>query len=301
MKIFGSELGTLQKTANAVEQVMARVKGIEDLGVFDSLGQPTLNIVVDRKRAARYGLMPGRREILWCKAAIGGQPASGNLYEAGSERNFPIVVRLKPQYRGSLDAIEHITVNAPNPNGSGTIPVPLSDVADMRLTDGASQIYRENQERYVPVKYSVRGRDLGGAVLEAQDRVAKEVRLPSGIRLEWSGELSDLHEAVSRLTFAVPASLFRILVLLYCNFGSLREALLAASVLPLALIGGIFALFLTHTPLSVSGAIGFIALFGISIMNGIIVVGSFNEHRRAGMIRITAIRKACEQRLATQS
>jgi heavy metal efflux system protein len=296
VKIFGSELGTLQATANAVERVMSRVKGIEDLGVFDSLGQPTLNIIVDRKRAARYGLMSGDVNAV-VQAAIGGQSALGNLYEEGSERNFPIVVRLKPGFRGSLDAIAHITANAPNPSGSGTIPVPLGDLAEMRLVNGASQIYRENQERYVPVKYSVRGRDLGSAVLEAQERVAKEVRLPSGVRLEWTGELSDLHEAVSRLAVAVPVSLFFVLVLLYMNFGSLREALLAASVLPLALIGGIFALFLTHTPLSVSGAIGFIALFGISVMNGIIVVASFNEHMRAGMIAITAIRKACEERL----
>jgi cobalt-zinc-cadmium resistance protein CzcA len=147
------------------------------------------------------------------------------------------------------------------------------------------------------VKYSVRGRDLGSAVLDAQARVAKEVHLPSGVRLEWVGELTEFNEALARLGVAVPVSLLLVLILLYFNFGSVREALLSASVLPLAVVGGVLILALTHTPLSVSATIGFIALFGISIMNGLIIVSSFNENIAQGMLLLPAIRKACDHQL----
>jgi cobalt-zinc-cadmium resistance protein CzcA len=296
VKVYGGELKTLDKTADDVLNAMSDVKGIEDLAVFHAVRQPTIDIVVDRKKAARYGLMPGDVNLV-VQTAIGGQAAANNLYEEGSDRNFPIIVRLAPQFRSGIEAIRKITVNAPNPSGSGTIPVPLDDVADVHFVTGASQIYRQSQERYVPVKYSVRGRDLGGAVLEAQARVAQKVRLPSGARLEWVGELAELNDALSRLEVAVPVSLLLVIILLYFNFGSMREALLAASVLPLALIGGILALYLTHTPVSVSATIGFIALFGISIMNGIIVVASYNGYLANHMARLPAIRKACEQQL----
>jgi cobalt-zinc-cadmium resistance protein CzcA len=265
------------------------------LGVFDPLGEPTINITVDRVKAARYGLAPGDVNNV-IQAAIGGQPA-GNLYEAGSDRNFPIVVRLAPKYRDNIEAIRRVTINAPNPSGSGTIPVPLGDVADIKLVVGPSQIFRSEQQRYVPVKYSVRGRDLGSTTLDAQARVAKQVRLPAGARLEWVGELAEFNAALARLGIAVPVSLLLVLALLYFNFSSIREALLAASVLPLALVGGVMLLFFTHTALSVSAVIGFIGLFGISIMNGIIVVSSYNEHVAAGMLRQPAIRKACDQQL----
>jgi cobalt-zinc-cadmium resistance protein CzcA len=285
----------LQQTASDVVAAMADVAGIEDLGVFRPLGAPTLNIVVDRKRAARYGLAPGDVTTV-VQAAIGGQPA-GNLYETGSDRNFPIVLRLAQRFRATRDEIRRITVNAPSPSGTGTVAVPLSDVADIRFVIGASQIFREAQQRYVPVKYSVRGRDLGSAVRDAQDRVAQKVRLPSGVRIEWVGELAEFNEALARLGIFVPSSLLLVFILLYFNFGSIRDALLAASVLPLALIGGILTLFLTHTPLSVSAVIGFIGLFGISIMNGIIIVASYKGHTASGMLHVPAVRKACDQQM----
>jgi cobalt-zinc-cadmium resistance protein CzcA len=296
VKIFGNDLATLQKTATDVAAAMSSVKGIEDLGVFKPLGEPTLNIIPDREKAARYGLAAGDVNSV-VQTAIGGQPASNNLYETGSDRNFPIVVRLAPQFRTTRDEIRRITVNAPNPGGNGTIPVPLGDVADIKFVVGASQIFREAQQRYVPVKYSVRGRDLGSAVLDAQEQVAKKVRLPSGVRLEWVGELTEFNEALARLGIFVPVSLLLVFILLYFNFGSIRDALLAASVLPLALIGGILSLFLTHTPLSVSAVIGFIGLFGISIMNGIIIVASYKGHTASGMLQVPAIRKACDQQM----
>jgi cobalt-zinc-cadmium resistance protein CzcA len=296
VKVFGNDLATLQKTANDVAAAMADVRGIEDLGVFNPLGEPTLNVVVDRDRAARYGLAAGDVNSI-VQTAIGGQAAVNNLYETGSDRNFPIIVRLAPEFRSTPEQIRHITVNAPSPNGTGTIPVPLSDVADIRLVVGASQIFREAQQRYVPVKYSVRGRDLGSAVLDAQTQVAKKVRLPSGVRLEWVGELTEYNAALARLSIFVPVSLLIVSILLYFNFGSVRDALLAASVLPLALIGGILSLFLTHTALSVSAVIGFIGLFGISVMNGIIIVASYRGHVATGMLHFPAIRKACDQQM----
>jgi cobalt-zinc-cadmium resistance protein CzcA len=274
---------------------MAGVPGIKDLGVFNTLGEPTLNIIVDRRRAARYGLAAGDINNA-IQTAIGGQSTT-NLYETGSDRNFPIVVRLAPQFRSTRDQIRRITINAPSPSGTGTVPVPLGDVADIQFVVGASQIYREAQQRYVPVKYSVRGRDLGGATLDAQARVAKLVRLPSGVRVEWVGELTEFNEALARLGIFVPISLLLVFILLYFNFNSVRDALLAASVLPLALIGGILALFVTHTALSVSAVIGFIGLFGISIMNGIIIVASYKGHVATGMLRVPAVRKACDQQM----
>ena len=285
VKLYGNDLEAIQKTAYKIKQVMKTVPGITDLSVFDSLGQPTVNIDIDRERAARYGLAPGDINST-IQAAIGGQ-AAGNVYEYGSDRNFPIVVRLAPQYRQSLDAIRHITIGAPNPSGSGVVPIPLTDVAKVSLVSGPSFIYRENQERYIPIKFSVRGRDLGGAVLEAQRKVAEQVPMPAGSRLEWVGEFGDLQDALERLEVVVPLSIALILLLLFVNFSSLVDTLLAASVMPMALIGGIFALWITGTPFSVSAAIGFVGLFGISVMEGIIILSYFNtlDRCRRGALR----------------
>ena len=292
VKLFGSDLETLEKTANKMKEVMAKIPGITDLAVLNSLGQPTVKIDVDRTRAARYGLAPGDINAT-VQAAIGGQ-AAGNLYEEGSDRNFPMMVRLAPEYRQSLAAIRRISIGAQNPSGSGTLQIPLSDVADVRLVSGAAFIYRERQERYIPIKFSVRGRDLGSAVLEAQQKVAEQVALPGGYRLEWVGEFGNLEEAVQRLAIAVPLSLLLICVLLYFKFSSISDTLLAASVMPMALIGGVFALFVTGTPFSVSAAIGFIALFGIAAMDGIMVLSYYNTLIEHGHDRPSAIRKACE-------
>jgi cobalt-zinc-cadmium resistance protein CzcA len=294
VKLFGGDLETLQRTAERIKDVMATVPGIADLAVFNSLGQPTVKIEVDRARAARYGLQPGDINAT-VQTAIGGQPA-GAIYEEGSDRNFPIMVRLDPHDRQSLEAIRHITVGAPAPGG-GVVQVPLSDVADISYASGVSFVYREKQERYIPIKFSVRGRDLGGAVLEAQQKVAREVRMPGGYRLEWVGELGQLQSALSRLSVMVPLSLVLIGLLLFINFSLISDTLLAASVMPMALIGGIFSLYLTGTPLSISAVIGFIGLFGVSVMNGILVVASFNHLIEAGLERTEAIGQACRTQL----
>ena len=295
VKLFGNDLETLQKSAERIKTAMGSVPGIADLAVFESLGQPTVQIEVDRARAARYGLAPGDINST-VQPAIGGQTA-GNLYEQGSDRNFPIMVRLSPEYRQSLESIRRITVAAPNPSGNGLIQIPLSDVANVKLVSGASFVYRENQQRYIPIKFSVRGRDLGGAVLEAQNKVAHDVRLPGGYRMEWVGELGDLQNALSRLAIVIPISLLLICLLLFMNFSLISDTILAVSVIPMAMIGGILTLFLTHTPLSVSAVIGFIGLFGVSVMNGIIVVTSFNAWVEEGLDRRAAILRACETQL----
>jgi cobalt-zinc-cadmium resistance protein CzcA len=292
VKLFGNDLATLEKTANRIRDVLQTIPGVTDLAVLKSLGQPTVRIDVDRVRAARYGLATGDINAT-VQTAIGGQ-AAGEVYEEGSDRHFPIMVRLAPDFRSSLDAIRRITVAAPNPSGSGMMQIPLADVADVRLVSGASFIYREQQQRYMPIKFSVRGRDLGGAVQEAQRRVAEEVALPPGYRLEWVGEFGNLKEALQRLSLVVPLSILLIGILLYMNFASLVDVLLAVSVIPMALIGGVFSLFITGTPFSVSAAIGFVALFGVAAMDGIIVIAYFNQHVQAGLDRNAAIRRACE-------
>ncbi|MGW8280476.1 efflux RND transporter permease subunit [Sphingomonas aurantiaca] len=287
IKLFGPDLATLEKYADQIKAEMGKVRGIEDLGVFQSLGQPTVRIDVDRARASRYGLTPDDVNAT-VAAAIGGQ-SNVDLYEKGTDRHFPIVVRLKPEQRDTIDAIRRITVGAPSPDGAGTIQVPLSEVADVKLTSGASFIYREHQERYIPIKFSVRGRDLGGAVDEAHARIERTVHLPSGYHLEWAGELDNLNNAVARLEVVVPISLLVILLLLYANFGSIRDSLLAFSAIPMAIIGGVLALALTGTAFSISSAIGFVALFGIAVMDGILVVTTYNQAVDEGLAREHAL------------
>ena len=295
VKIFGPDLQTLEKIANRVAATLKTVSGVTDLAVLRSLGQPTLQILVDRELAARYGLTPSDINAT-VQAAIGGQSA-GDLYEPGGDRHFPLVVRLAPEYRGDIDAIRRIAIAAPDPSGNGMVQVALGDVAKVRLESGASFIYRERQERYIPVKFGVRGRDLGTAVLEAQRKVAAAVNLPNGYRLEWVGQFGNLQDALQRLSVAVPAAILLIAILLYLHFGRLREVLLVASVIPMALVGGVLALYLTGTPFSISAAIGFIALFGIAAMDGILMLAYFNQHIESGVSRAEALQRMCTVQL----
>jgi cobalt-zinc-cadmium resistance protein CzcA len=295
VKIYGNDLQTLEKTADSIAALLAKVPGITDLAVLRSLGQPTIRIDVDRVRAARFGLGSGDINAV-VQAAIGGQSA-GDLYEGGSDRHFPMTVRLAAPFRQDLDAIRHIPISAPASSGNGLIQIPLEDVADVRLGQGAAFIYREEQQRYVPIKFSVRGRDLGSAVLEAQRAVDAQVALPGGYHIEWVGEFGNLQEAAARLGVAVPLSLALIILLLYLNFGSLRDALLAASVIPMALLGGIFSLWITRTPFSVSAAIGFVALFGIAAMDGILILSYYHLSLESGLNRVNAMLQTCRTQL----
>ena len=276
VKIYGNDLETLETTADQIAEVLAEVPGITDLAVLRSLGQPTIRIDVDRARAARYGLAPGDVNAV-VQAAIGGQTA-GDLYEAGSDRHFPMMVRLAPPYPA-----EPRLHPAHSDRGAGSDRRRHGARCRWRMwptsswCPGASFIYREQQERYVPIKFSVRGRDLGSAVLEAQARVdaARHAagRLSAGV-----GRASS---AICRKRCSDWRSSCRCAIALICCCCSsisalLSDVLLAASVIPMALVGGIFALCLTGTPFSVSAAIGFVALFGIAAMDGIMVLSYYN-------------------------
>jgi cobalt-zinc-cadmium resistance protein CzcA len=295
VKIFGPNLATLESIATQIRAAMWKVRGITDLAIFDALGQPTLSIAIDRARAARYGLVPADINAT-IQVGIGGQSA-GNLYEPGGDRNFPIVVRFRPEFRQSVDAVRNLALNVQNPGGNGTIQIPLSEVTGLALASGPSMIYREQQERYFPIKFGVRKRDLGGAVREAQERVMSEVMHPEGYRIEWVGQFRDLSAALVRLAFIVPLSIGVILLLLLAKVRSVVDMSLAARALPMALTGGIFALAITAMPFSVSAAIGFIGLFGIAVMEGIIILSYFNRLIEAGVAARRAIVNACHARL----
>src|SRR2546427_674637 len=294
IKLFGNDLQALTDTANKIKSVLATVQGITDLAVFTSLGQPTVQIDIDRAKAARYGLAPGDINAT-IKVAIGGDSAR-DLYEPGSDRHFPIIVRLAPEYRKSAEAIQNLRIGAAGPNGTIT-QIPLSEVASINLVSGAAYIYREQQERYLPIKFSVRERDLGSAIQEAQDKVAEQVQLPPGSRVEWVGEFGNLQDAIKRLSIVVPISLALIGVLLFFNFGSMVDTLLAMSVIPMAIFGGVLGLLITGIPFSVSAAIGFIALFGISVMDGIIILSQYNQLIDEGYERMRAVIRTGELQL----
>ena len=294
IKLYGNDLETLTKTANEIKDVLSTVQGVTDLAVFTSLGQPTIQIDIDRAKAARYGLSPGDINAT-IKVAIGGDSA-GDIYEPGSDRHFPIVVRLAPEFRRSAEAIQNLRIGAPGANGAIT-QIPLSEVASINLISGAAYIYRENQERYLPIKFSVRERDLGSAIQEAQDKVNALVKLPAGSRTEWVGEFGNLQDAIKRLSVVVPISLLLIGVLLWFNFGSMADTLLAMSVIPMAIFGGVLGLFLTGIAFSVSAAIGFIALFGIAVMDGILIISQYNQLIDEGMERNKAVVRTGELQL----
>jgi cobalt-zinc-cadmium resistance protein CzcA len=293
IKLYGNDLQALTDTANKIKSVLATVQGVTDLAVFTSLGQPTIQIDIDRARAARYGLSPGDINAT-IRVAIGGDTA-GDIYEPGSDRHFPIIVRLAPEYRRSAEAIHNLRIGAQGPNGITQIP--LSEVASIQLVSGAAYIYREQQERYLPIKFSVRERDLGGAIKEAQQKVAAQVQLPPGSRIEWVGEFGNLQDAIKRLSIVVPISLALIGVLLWFNFGSMTDTLLAMSVIPMAIFGGVLGLLISGIPFSVSAAIGFIALFGIAVMDGIIILSQYNQLIDEGFDRIRAVIRTGELQL----
>ena len=294
IKLYGSDLQALSDTANKIKSVLSTVQGVTDLAVFTSLGQPTIQIDVDRARAARYGLSPGDINAT-IKVAVGGD-AAGDLYESGSARHFPIIVRLAPEFRKSAEAIQNLRIGVTNANG-GITQIPLSEVASINLISGAAYIYREQQERYLPIKFSVRDRDLGSAILEAQQKVNEQVQLPPGSRLEWVGEFGNLQDAIKRLSIVVPISLVLIAALLFFNFGSMVDTMLAMSVIPMAIFGGVLGLLISGIPFSVSAAIGFIALFGIAVMDGIIILSRFNQLIDEGYDRMRAVIRTGELQL----
>jgi heavy metal efflux system protein len=293
VKIIGRDLPTIERLSTEVMHQMAQVKGITDLGIFHVLGQPNLNIKVDRAKAARYGLNTGDVNTV-IQAALGGAQAT-TLLEG--DRQFNVVVRLPSEYRSTLEAAQKIKVGITTGSGANAY-IPLTELADITLDTGASYIYHESGERYIPIKFSVRNRDLAGAVTEAQRRIADNVKIPLGYRIIWAGEFEDLQNAQARLAVIVPISLLLILVLLYGLFNSLRDSLMVLAGIPFAIGGGVIALYITGLNFSISAAVGFISLFGVSVMNGILVMTYYNEVRsQPGMTTMESMFHAASQRM----
>jgi len=288
IKLFGSNLEDLESTANRLAKVMGTVQGVADLSVLTELGQPNLLVRVDRERAARYGVLPGDVNGI-VQATIGGQAVSQVL---DGERRFDVVVRFLPQYRNNVDTISNIPVSMPD---GGRIP--LKQVAEIVKQTGASFIYREDNGRYIPIKFSVRGRDLQSTIAEAEEKIAEQIKLPAGYHYEWAGEFQELQAAVARLEIVVPISLLIIFFLLYSMFRSLRDALLLLGTVPLALIGGMLSLLATHTNFSISAAVGFISLFGVSVLGGVILVSRIQQLREGGYSLRDAVAKGSELQL----
>jgi len=292
VKVVGPNLTVLEHYADRILREMQQVKGMEDLGIFHIVGQPNLDIKVNRVKAARYGLNTGDVNAV-VQAALAGTVASTVLE---SDRQFNLTVRLAPGYRDSIEKIGDVPVAYQAAAGT-TAYVPLRELADISLDSGASYIYHEATQRYIPIKFSVRGRDLGSTVAEAKARIAKNVSLPTGYRILWAGEFQDLQTAKQRLAVFVPMSLALILILLYSLFNSIQDSLLALAGIPFAIGGGVLALFVTGLPFSVSAAIGFISLFGVSVMNGILVLTFFNQLRLQGIGPVEAMERAAEKRM----
>jgi cobalt-zinc-cadmium resistance protein CzcA len=273
VKMYGSDLRTLEAKAEEIVNVMRTVKGIEDLGLFRVLGQPNLNLVVDRKQAARFGINVADVQDA-VETAVGGKAVTQVLE---GERRFDLAVRYEAPFRNTKEAIESIRIVAPSGER-----VSLAQLTHSETLDGASEIYREANSRYVAIKYSVRGRDLGSTVEEAIGRVHDHVKLPEGYRLDWAGEYESQKRSERRLLFVLPITLLIIYVILYSMFGSPKWALLVLGNVALAPIGGLLALLLTGEHLSVSSGVGFLALFGVSVQTGVIMVEYINHLRAAG-------------------
>jgi cobalt-zinc-cadmium resistance protein CzcA len=262
VKVFGPDLDTDESAANRIADVLKQVRGITDVFVFRSLGQPNVVVEPDRQAASRYGLNSGDVSAI-VQAAIGGQTVTLVLE---GDRSFGLVVRWKPEYREDLQAMRNIRVNVPTGGN-----VPLGQIAKVGTSEGASFIYRGDLQRYVPVRFSVTGRDLQGAVAEVQQRVADQMRLPEGTHLEWAGEYGELQAANRRLAVVIPLALLLIMGVLYAATLSVVNTLILMAQVPLACLGGVLGLVLTHTPFSVSAAVGFISIFAIAIMDGILL------------------------------
>lgn len=272
-KIYGDDLKALEDKANQVVNVMRGIKGIEDLGVLRVLGQPNLNLTVDRQQAARYQINVADVQDA-IQTAVGGNALTQVLQ---GERRYDLVMRYLPQYRDTEEAIENIRLLSPSGER-----VSLAQLCKIEVVDGGSEIYREENQRYVAIKYSVRGRDLGGAVEEAIKKVNSQVQLPRGYHFAWEGEYASQKRAEARLLFIVPLTVFFIFMIIYAAFGSAKWACLNLANLIVAPIGGLLALLVTGTHLSVSSGVGFMALFGVSVQIGVIMVEYINQLRARG-------------------
>jgi len=272
-KVYGDDLHVLQDKAAEVAKIMGKIKGIQDLGVFQVLGQPNDNFIVDRTAAARYQINVADVQDAISTAA-GGNALTQVLQ---GEARYDLVMRYLPKFRNTKEAIENIRLLAPTGER-----VSLAQLCKVEERDGGSEIYREGNQRYVAIKYSVRGRDLGGAVEEAIKNVTEKVELPRGYHINWEGEYESAQRANARLAIVVPLTVLLIFIILYSMFRSFKWATLILMNVMLARIGGLLALLITHTNFSVSSGVGFLALFGVSVQTGVIMLEYINQLRVRG-------------------
>jgi cobalt-zinc-cadmium resistance protein CzcA len=288
VKVIGNDLRTNEETAKKIVEVMSTVRGVADLGLIPTLGEPNVKITPDRKACARYGLNSGDVTNV-VAAAIGGAAVTQVLE---GDRQFDLTVRWLPQYRRTVEQIREIPISTPD-----GIVVPLGQVAKVVEETGPAMIYREGMRRYAPVKFSVRGRDLKGTIDEAQARIAKEVKLPYGTRLVWAGEINELNDAEARLRIIIPVTLLLITVLVYSAVKNWLDTLIILIDIPVATTGGILALLLTKTHFSVSAAMGFVSVFGIAVQDALLMVSYFQKlHFEEGLSVEQAAREASEKR-----
>lgn len=288
VKIIGTDLKRLEQTADQILAVMKTVPGVEDLGAFRVLGQPNVNLIVDRAKADRFGINVSDIQDA-VETAVGGKVVSQILQ---GERRYNLVVRYQESYRRTVDDIANIRILAPSGER-----VSLGQLCDIKLKDGASMIYRENNSRYMAIKYSVRGRDLGSTVRQAIEEVHRKVSLPEGYRLDWTGEYESQKRAQRRLMVIIPITILLIFLVLYSEFDSFKWAALILTNVAMAPIGGLLALWLTGTHFSVSSGLGFLALFGVSVQIGVILVEYMNQLRARGHALEEAVPKAAVMRL----
>jgi cobalt-zinc-cadmium resistance protein CzcA len=274
LKVFGPDLKDLEAKATQIAGVMATVPGVADLGVFRVLGQPNVDISVDRAQADRFGINVADVQDA-IQTAVGGNPISQILI---GDQRFDLVPRYQPQFRTTIDQIKNIRLLAPSGER-----VSLGQLCKISVDDGASMIYREGNQRYIAIKYSVRGRDLGSTVEEAMTKVNREVKLPPGYTLDWAGEYESQKRANHRLATVIPITILVILLVLYSMFRSFKWSFLVLLNLTLAPIGGLVALLITGTHFSVSTGVGFLALFGVSVQTGVIMVEHINQLRARGL------------------
>ncbi len=282
IKLFGNDLHALEDSGQKVVNVLRTVPGIENVGLFHILGQPNLEIKIDRVACSRYGINVADVEAA-VQVAIGGK-AFSQMVEG--EKLYDIILRLPVHLRDDPSVINRIPVDTPGTEGKAGARIPLGQLARISPhVSGASYIYRENNQRYIPIKFSVRGRDLASAIQDAQQKIKDSNVVPeaSGYRIEWSGEFAQMQEANGRLMWIVPLSIGLIMGLLYTAFNSMKDALLVMVNVVFAIMGGIWALRLTHTPFSISAAVGFISIFGVAVQNGVLLVSYFNQLRAAGL------------------
>jgi cobalt-zinc-cadmium resistance protein CzcA len=280
VKIAGPDFEKLDSLANQVQDVLSKVQGVEDLGVLRNLGQPEFRIELDQEKMALYGVATVDANAV-IEMAIGGKAAT-QLYEG--ERKFDIRIRYQKDYRDTKEKIEQLMV--PTQDGS---KIPIKELATIRTLTGPAFVYRDNNSRYIPVKFSVRGRDLGSTIAEAQAKVNEVVKLPKNYRMTWNGEFENQQRASKTLANVVPLCLLAIFLILFITFGNVKDALLTILNVPFALIGGILALHITGINFSISAGIGFIALFGVCIQNGVILISVFRKNLQAKMTLHQAI------------